>query len=140
MDTSLQTYYLREHHLAVCRPVGAATEDRATHLLYFLFGAEGATPESFNRLVDLRFVTDFTIQSAVIHGFASIRREEVERLSPARTAIIAPNPEAEEVARIFAALMKGTKISVRIFGDARSATDWLGVPEQVLEPETAHHA
>jgi hypothetical protein len=84
-------------------------------------------------------VTEIQIGSAVIYQYAWARRETTACLPRFRTAIIAPDPAAEEVALIYATLMEGSQIQVGVFKDAKSVPEWLDVPEEVLHLELRHH-
>jgi hypothetical protein len=132
MDASLHVDYFAEHRLAVCRPVASLTEEAIEQLLDFILGLEARTPESFNRLLDLALVNDFPLQSAVIYRYAALRREAIAGLPPCRTAIIAPNPQAETVAKIYESLMHGSNIVVGVFKDAETAANWLGAPLHIV--------
>jgi hypothetical protein len=132
MDASLHVEYFAEHRLAVCRPVAPLTEEAIDQLLDFILGLEARTPESFNRLLDLALVNDFPFQSAVIYRYAALRREAIADLPPCRTAIIAPNPQAETVAKIYESLMHGSNITVGVFGDAKAAANWLEAPLHIV--------
>ncbi len=140
MNTSYQLDYHRKYHLAICRPIGSLTEELLDKVLYFTLGMETGAPDQFNRLVDLASVTQFPLQSAAIHRYADLRRESFEHLPPCRVAFVAHSPDAKDVAGLYKALMTGSKASVNIFGDAKSAADWLGVPENLVAPQPAGHA
>jgi hypothetical protein len=128
-----------EHRLAICRPAGLFGAEHAVQLLNFLLAFEDSNPEPFNRLLDLSLATEIRLSGAVIYEFARARREATAHLPPFRTAIIAPDPSAEEVALIYATLMEGSKIQVGVFGDSSSAAHWLGVPEKVVQSELVGH-
>jgi hypothetical protein len=125
------------HRLAVCRPVEVFGPQHTAQLLNFLLAFEDSNPEPFNRLLDLTRVTDLLLSGPVIYEYARARRQATAHLPPFRTAIIAPDPSAEEVALIYATLMEGSKIQVGIFRDAISAAGWLRVPEAVTQLEVA---
>jgi hypothetical protein len=133
VDRNFHIDLLADPQLAVCRPIGPLTGDRISQLFYFLLGAEKASKGPFDRLLDLTGVTEFPFGAAVVHGYASLRKEVLVESVPARTAIIAPQSDAEIVAGLYAALMEESKIAVKVFRDAAGATTWLGVPENILE-------
>jgi hypothetical protein len=125
------------HRLAVCRPVQIFGAEHTGQLLNFLLALEETNPEPFNRLLDLTFVTDLQLSGPVIFEYARTRRQTTARRPRFRTAIIAPDTGAEEVALIYATLMECSKIQVGIFPDASSAAKWLHVPEAVTQLEAA---
>ena len=125
------------HRLAICRPVEVFGAEHTGQLLKFLIAFEDSNPKPFDRLLDLSRVTDLQISGPVIYEYARNRRQTTAHLPPFRTAIIAPDPSAEEVALIYATLMEGSKIQVGIFQDAIAAAEWLHVPEAVTQLEVA---
>jgi hypothetical protein len=137
MDNPLKIELERTYRLAICRPVGFFGPEHAGQLLNFLFAFESSEPEKFNRLLDLSQVTELRMSDSIIYEFAAARREATANLPPFRTAIIAADPSAEDVAMAYATLMEGSKIQVGIFRDASSAADWLCVPESVAHSEGA---
>ena len=140
MDTTFHIDYVPEHSLSVYRPIGALTGEHSTELFYFLLGAEAVAPAPFNRLVDLSGVTEFPLESSLIHAFASVRAKAVAHLPRVRTAILAPSFDGEIVARLYASLMYKSQISVEVFRDASSAAAWLGVPDSVVQTPVMHHS
>jgi hypothetical protein len=132
MNDMLKIHFNAEHRLAICRPAGSLGAEHVGQLLNFLLSLEDSN-STFNRLLDLTQVTDIRISAAVIYEYAWARRDTTARLPPFRTAIIAPDPAAEDVAVIYATLMKGSQIRVGVFPDAKSVPEWLGVPEEVLQ-------
>jgi hypothetical protein len=139
MYDALKIDFNAEHRLAVCRPVGILRVDHASQLLNFLLAFEDSNPEPFNRLLDLSLVSEVRLKSWMIYEYAWARREATAHLPTFRTAIIAPDPSAEEVALIYATLMESSKIQVGVFRGATSVAKWLGVPETVVQSERVHH-
>jgi hypothetical protein len=135
MDNPLKIDFNATYRLAVFRPVGLFGPEHVAQILNFLIPLENSDPVPFNRLLDLTLATDIQLTGAVIYEFARARREATAHLSPFRTAIIATDSPAEEVALVYATLMEGSKIQVGIFRDASSAADWLCVPEAVTQSE-----
>src|SRR5437879_6595858 len=123
MYDALNIDFNSRHRLAVCRPHGTIDEYFTTQL------AVEEVCEPSNRLLDLTLITDIHLSSMGILDYAEARRQATAHLPQFRTAIIAPGPEAEATARIFATLMQVSKIEVAIFPNASSAAHWLGVPE-----------
>jgi len=120
------------HRLAICRPRGPIDHEFAKQLLNFLLALEEASSEPFNRLLDMTLVTDVQLNSAAIYAYADARRKATAHLPPFRSAIIAPGPDAESAALLYASLMEGSKIKVGVFRAAESAAHWLDVPCQVI--------
>jgi len=61
-------------------------------------------------------------------------------LTPFRTAIVAPDGLARSAADLYASLMKGSKISVGVFGDLATAAEWLDAPVEIFRPQRAPRA
>ena len=137
-DDHLQVHFNPEHRLATCRPAGVLGAKHAADLLNFLIPLERSDPEAFNRLLDLTLVNEFELSNTVIPLYAMARQHSTEHLPPFRTAIIASDKSAEIAALLYATLMKGSKIEVRVFDNASMAAAWLGVPEKALHSEVVH--
>src|ERR1051326_1437833 len=131
MYDALKVDFNSEHQLVVCRPHGIIDEYFAIQLLNFLLALEEVS-EPFNRLLDLTFVTAILLGSGKIKEYAEARSQATAHLAPFRTAVIAPGPETEAAARLYATLVAGSKIHVNVFPNASSAAQWLNLPEQVL--------
>lgn len=136
MNERLKVYFDREHQLVICRPVGTLSAQDTGELLYFLRGVEGSEPGPFNRLLDLSLVTEIELRSAAIYEYARARREDTHHFQRFRSAVIAPTPETEVAAEIYATLMESSTIEVRIFGDTEAAANWLGVSEEAVRVES----
>lgn len=132
MDNPLKIHFNPTYRLAICRSEEVFGGEHTEQLLNFLLPFESSNPEPFNRLLDLTLVTEIRISGPAIYEYARARRKATANLPPFRTAIIAPDPSAEEVALIYATLMDGSRIQVGIFRDITSAADWLCVPEAAI--------
>jgi hypothetical protein len=134
MDNPLKIDFDRTYRLAIFRPVELFDAGHLQQLLNFLLAWETSGPPVFNRLLDLTGVT-IRLSSAVIYECARARREATANLPPFRTAIIASDPSAQEVALLYATLMEGSTIQVGVFRDTGSAADWLCVPEVAIQSD-----
>ena len=137
-DDHLQVHFNPEYRLATCRPTGVLGARHAADLLNFLIPLERSNPEPFNRLLDLTRVNEIELSNTVIPLYAMARQDSTKHLPPFRTAIIASDKSAETAALLYATLMKGSKIEVRVFDNASLAAAWLGVPEKALHSEVVH--
>jgi hypothetical protein len=131
MYEALNVDFNYKHRLAICRPRTIIDEYFIFQVLNFLLALEEVS-KPFNRLLDLTLVTDIPLTTREIQQYAEARRRATAHLPNLRTAIIAPGPEAEALARLYAMLMKDSTIEVGIFADASSAAKWLGVLEEEL--------
>jgi hypothetical protein len=124
----------RECRLVVCRPEGQLDAGLAARLLDFLLAMEDADPEPFDRLLDLTAVAEIRLSGPELYRFAQLRRAATARRRPFQTAILAPNPLAYGMGRMYEMLMEGSTIRVGVFREAAGAADWLGAPRAVVEP------
>ena len=137
MERRVKIDFNPTYRLAICRPVGVFGRQHVGQLLNFLLGLEDSDSEPFNRLLDLTLVTKIRISGPAIYEYARARCEATANLRPFRTAIIARDSSAVELALVYGTLMEGSKIQVGIFRDISSAADWLCVPEAVTV--RSHH-
>jgi hypothetical protein len=131
MYDALKVHFNSEHRLVICRPRAVIDDYFAVQVLNFLLALEEVS-EPFNRLLDLTFVTGVSLSSRKIFEYAEARRQATEHLAPFRTAIIAPGPETEAAARLYATLVTGSKIEAEVFSNPSSAAQWLNLPEGVF--------
>jgi hypothetical protein len=131
MYDALKIEFKPEHRLGICRPECLVDGPFMVQLLNFLLALEEVA-EPFDRVLDLRLATDIPLTSKELQEFAEARREATKHLAPFRTAVIAPRPEAEAFARLYATLVNGSKIEVAVFHEVSPAAHWLHVPEEIL--------
>jgi len=136
MYDSLNINFNSKHRLAICRPRGIIDGYFTTQLLNFLLAVEEVC-DPFNRVLDLTLAAEIPLTTSEIQDYADARRQATAHLPQFSTAIIAPRPDAEATARIFAALMKDSKIEVDIFPNATSAAEWLHVPEELIRSQSS---
>jgi len=136
MYDALNIDFNSKHRLGICRPCGIIDEYFIFQLLNFLFALEEVA-EPFNRVLDLTLATDIPLTTPELHQYADARRQATAHLLQFRTAIIAPGPHAEAFARLYAMLMKDSKIEIGIFANASSAAEWLRVPEDVVRSQSS---
>jgi len=131
MYDSLNIDFNSKHRLAICRPHGIIDEYFTIQLLNFLLAVEEVC-DPLNRVLDLTLAADIPLSNISIQEYADARRQATAHLRQFRTAIIAPGADAAAAARIFAMLMRDSKIEVDIFRNTSSAAEWLRVPEEVV--------
>jgi len=134
MYEALNIEFNSEHRLLISRPQGVVDDYSVMQLINFLLALEEVA-ESFNRVADLRQATDISVSSPAIREYAENRLKNLDHLAPFRAAIIAASPDGEAAGRLYATLMKGSKVDVGVFHNATSAAEWLGVPEAALRAQ-----
>lgn len=85
----------------------------------------------FNRFTNLSGVDAVQLNFAEVEQMAT-RRAGHYRGAPVKSAILAANPLAFGMARMYEQLMRRTPIEVRVFGRLSSAAAWLQAPIEVL--------
>jgi hypothetical protein len=81
-----------------------------------------------HRITDIRSVERLEIDLASVVALAEARRHRVYG-NPFKTAVIAADAVHIGAARMFQAVGAHPQIAVDIFGDERSALEWLRAPE-----------
>jgi hypothetical protein len=139
MYEALNIEFNSEHRLVICRPQ-VMDDCSAMEILNFLLAME-AVAEPFDRIADLTYATEHSVSTAAIQEYAERRLQNLSNLAPFRAAIIAPRPDSAATGNLYATLMKGSKVEVGVFPDARSAAEWLGVPEAAIrvQPSPTRH-
>jgi hypothetical protein len=136
MYDALNIQFEAGRRLVICRPHGTIDEYFAIQLLNFLFALEEVS-NPFNRVLDLTLVTEAPLTSAGILEYAEARRQATTHLQQFRTAIITPGVETESLARLYAMLIKDSKIEADVFPNASCAAQWLGVPEDAVRLQSS---
>jgi hypothetical protein len=134
MYEMLNIEFYSEHRLLITRPDGVIDDHCARDLLHFLLALEEVA-EPFNRVTDMTHATDISLSTAGIQEYAETRLQNITHLAPYRGAIIALTPDSQAMGNLFATLVKGSKIEVKVFPNASSAAEWLGVPEAIVRAQ-----
>ena len=91
----------------------------------------------FHRYTNLSLLTDIHLKIGHIFEIAEHRRAAAE---PIRSAFFADTTVGFGIAQMYETLMQGAVIHVRAFRDCDAAAEWLGVPVQLLQPESGSAA
>jgi hypothetical protein len=91
--------------------------------------ADPAFKPEFNHLADLRDVDEFEPRSTEIRTRA-YRDHDSVRLNASRIAIVSSSDLVYALSRMYATLMEGASVSVRVFKDIGEARKWLGLPPE----------
>jgi hypothetical protein len=135
MFEALKIHIDAEHRLAICRPEGLLDAKLARQLMLFLMALEEFRWEPINRLLDLTAIDQVWLTSRQLFDISGARRAAAANLSHFRTAIIAPEPLAFGMARMYETLMHRSNNEVSVFWEPASAAAWLGVPEKAVQPD-----
>lgn len=111
-------------------PHGVLNARRAGEILRFIQAEETHTTEAYNRFSDLSGMEAVDLSFADIEALAAERRSY--HGDPVKSAILAVNPLAFGIARMYGQLVRWTPIEVRVFCRLSSAAAWLGAPIETL--------
>lgn len=131
--------YARYHadwKLVTWFPTGVLDNDRADQVVDFLESEEEIESACFHRYTDMSGYTRIQIGLDHIVRLAR-RRKKGYKGPPVKSAFFAVRLISLSVARMYEELMIGSEIRVRTFRDRAAAADWLGVPQQILQPPKA---
>jgi hypothetical protein len=119
-----------DERLLTWHPAGIFDENTADQILEFMEVAEKFEEEPFHRYADLSDLSE--IHLPLSHVVRLARRRRCYKGPPVKSAILASSIMNVAVAQMYAELMDGSRIHVRIFRARNAAADWLGVPRQLL--------
>jgi hypothetical protein len=117
--------------LVTWHPGGALDAKLAEEILHFIESEEAASSEAFDRFANLDALSAVHLSFADVEEIAA-RRIECYRSTPVKSAILAVNPLAFGMARMYERLMVRSSIEVRAFCRLTSAAAWLNKPIEVL--------
>ena len=121
--------------LQTWHPHGVLDAAFAREILHFLDIEEATTvSEPFDRFTDLSGLTAVRLSFTEVEEIAS-RRVASYHGAPVKSAILAFNPLAFGIARMYQQLMRRSPIEVRVFCRLSSASNWLSAPIEVLVSE-----
>jgi hypothetical protein len=140
MSTKADTVFPRDVRiraslrLATWHPRGVLDAPLAREILAFVEAREAAAPEPFHRFIDFSALDAIHLSFADVEELAQ-RRIESYHGAPVKSAILALNPLAFGIARMYEHLMRRSPIEVRVFCRISSAATWLKMPTDVLVTE-----
>ena len=131
MDGAFKVHFDAQHRLSIDRLAGLVDTKMIEQLLAQTQLLEQSDPTPFNRLLDLTDVIELHLNGPQVLALSKSRRAATAHRPRVRVAIVAPNPLANGLARVYETLMEGSQEEVVVFWDSRMAADWLGVPDEI---------
>ena len=128
--------------LLVYRPRGLIDEAAINKIISVIEDLEAATQEPFNRFFDTSETHEVELNFHYVIQASLHRRLAHAGRAPVKSAILATDSTIVHYARLLALLTEGSSIKVRVFQDRKEATQWLGVPLELLaaKPRVANHS
>lgn len=115
-------------------PHGVVNSDILSKVLAFLEFEEQESKEPFNRFCDLSRVTVIEVDLEYVVRASMHRRRLFAGQQPVRSAFLTTTPEATRLAKVHATLTANTPLHVAVFSELAEAADWLGIPQELLQP------
>ena len=124
--------------LLVYRPRGLVNKAVVNKIISVVGELETTLKEPFNRFSDTvaADVVDLNFEH-IIH-VSLYRRHFYGNRPPIKSAILATDTTLIHYGKVHALLTQGSPINVRVFQDRKEAAQWLGVPIDLLAPETSN--
>jgi hypothetical protein len=121
--------------LFVWRPRGVLDEAALKNVLGYLEDLEAKLQAPFNRFTDTLAADEVELNFKFIIQVSLHRRLSYAGRAPVKSAILATDATAIHYGRLHTVLTQGSPIKVRVFNDREEATQWLGVPLELLTAE-----
>jgi len=128
------TRYHPEARLITWHPRGVLDDLIADRIVDFIEFEERIAEAPFHRYTELDGLTEIRLKVGHAFQIAERRREEY-RGEPVKSAFFSDWVIGMGIARMYATLMEGAPIEVRVFRSRKAAAKWLGVPEEILKPD-----
>ncbi len=132
IDPHTRTCFSPEWNLESWHPIGALDVALATVMVHYIGFEERVKGQSFNRFADMSGLTSIDLEAGDIAGLAAERKASYSGLPPGKAAFFAPSDRAFEVSETFACFMRSSELVVQVFREIEAASEWLGIPVDVL--------
>ena len=124
--------------LLVHRPRGLLNKQVVNRITMFIGELEHSSHEPFNRFFDAVDADAVDLNFKYIIHVSLYRRLVYGNRPPIKSAILATDATVIHYGKVHALLTQGSPIKVRVFQDRKEAAQWLGVPIDLLAPETSN--
>ncbi|HJX81483.1 MAG TPA: hypothetical protein VJ248_05590, partial [Candidatus Udaeobacter sp.] len=122
--------------LLVYRPSGLIDEAAINKIISVIEDLEAETQEPFNRFSDTSDTHEVELNFRYVIRVSLHRRLSHKGRAPVKSAILATDSTLIHYARLVMLLTEGSSIKVRVFQDRNEASQWLGVPVELLAEST----
>ena len=129
--------FYEDAHLLVYRPHGLLNEASVNKVISLIEDLEAKLKEPFDRFFDTLGHDDVELNFRYVINVSLHRRLSYAGHPPIKSAILATDSTMIHYAKLHALLTQGSPIHVRIFKERQEAAKWLGVPIELLAPESA---
>jgi hypothetical protein len=124
--------FYADERLLTWHPTGVFGDNTAAHVMEYLELAEEFEGEAFDRYTDLTRISEIQLG---LGDVVRLARQRLRYKGPhVKSAIHASSVESVTIAKMYAELLRGSRIQVCIFHSRAKAADWLGVPRKLLLP------
>ena len=129
--------FYEDAHLLVYRPHGLLNEASVNKVISLIEDLEAKLKEPFDRFFDTLGHDDVELNFRYVINVSLHRRLSYAGHPPIKSAILATDSTMIHYAKLHAVLTQGSPIHVRVFKERQEAAKWLGVPIELLAPESA---
>jgi hypothetical protein len=123
--------------LLVYRPRGLVNKAAVNKIISVIGELEITLKEPFNRFSDTVAADAVDLNFEYIIHVSLYRRRFYGKRPPIKSAILATDATLIHYGKVHALLTQGSPIKVRVFQDRKEAAQWLGVPIELLTPNSA---
>jgi len=118
--------------LLVYRPRALLNRTAINKIISLIGELEFTLKKPFNRFLDTTAADVVDLNLEYIRGVSLYRRRFYGNRPPIKTAILATDSAMADYGRLHASLTEGSPIEVGVFQDRKKASQWLGVPLELL--------
>jgi hypothetical protein len=122
--------------LLIYRPRGLIDEAAVNKIISVIEDLETESQKPFNRFSDTSEAHDIELNFRYVIRVSLHRRLSHKGRVPVKSAILATDSTLIHYARLVMLLTEGSSIKVRVFEDRNEASQWLGVPVELLAKTT----
>jgi len=136
MKLPAEIEFHQDIRLLIYRPRGLIDEAAVNKIISVIEDLETESQKPFNRFSDTSKAHDIELNFRYVIRVSLHRRLSHKGRAPVKSAILATDSTLIHYARLVMLLTEGSSIKVRVFQDRNEASQWLGVPVELLAETT----
>ena len=133
MNLPPDIFFKPEIHLLVWRPRGLLNEKVVNQIIVFIRDVEARSDDNELRYIDASELTAVALNFHYVFHVALYRRMSRIGKRSIKSAFLVKNPEFEHYFKLHALITDHSPLQVRLFGDPKSAAEWLDVSLKSLQ-------
>ena len=90
-------------------------------------------PPGMKEIIDLRQIDVVAVPAQLVWDISVLEKQQADRVGTAHIAVVAPQPAAFGLGRMYEGLAGGTAKKVGVFSELDPALEWLGISREEIK-------